>query len=145
LPHYGPTSTTSPYEANRILMETRVSGHLQYATDTTRTVSNPPRGMQAIPMLYFQHFRVLPISWIMSQIPFAVGVPLCEITPGFVYYLRGFVNIFIALNLRPQRDVFLYFYSFACQGGTIDRVGYSRCSGKDSVEGCVAFAPTNHQ
>lgn len=51
VPRYRLTSVTSCYDANSILLETRVSGLLRYAVNHQRTVSNLLQGMQVIPIL----------------------------------------------------------------------------------------------
>lgn len=96
-------------------------------------------------MLYFHHFRVLPIPRAMSEILFEVEVPLSQLASSFYPHLREFLNECLALNIQTQMEVFLYFFTFSLQAGGIDRVIYSRRIATHTFGAdCVNYIPMNY-
>lgn len=119
---YGAHSNYNCHVVHKMLLETQVKGRLFYSTSKNRTTGNPPLGMQTIPTIYFKHFHVLSIPLIMSEILRKVDLPLSQITPCFLPYQKGFINICLALNVLPKMSVFLQFMTFKHSSGDTNKV-----------------------
>lgn len=114
-----------------------------YTTSRSRTPTNPPLSMQAIPTMYFMCFQVLLILPVMSDILFCAGIPLSQLTPSFYLYLGGFINICMALNTPPRMEVFLQFLTFC---GAVDQaICMHRGLRSTSNLACINFPPSNYK
>lgn len=106
-----------------------------------RTTGNPPPGMLTIPTIYFTHFCVLPIPFVMSEILWKASLPLSQITPYFFPYLTGFIDVCLALNAQKKMTMFLQSMTFKCSSREMDKV---ICIWHSPNVLCVKFPSSNY-
>lgn len=104
-----------------LLMHTQIYGSIHYAMCRCCTAGNPPTGFQVIYVLYFKHFRVLPLPQIMSKILLIAGIVLSQIRTPFYLILCGFINVCINVGVLTIARLLFHFMKIRCVVGKSDR------------------------